>query len=150
MSSVIEFNGINTYDLDIQPHGVYLTVHSDAGSHQIRVNCSTITKTSTSEPKVVTTNTLNTKVKSKPVQPSDKPASYWKARFAKKLSDKDVIEVRALWPQVYEEYRTSQAAARFLAELYNCSPGTIIGIVKNQSRSNVTAYSVSKEDKKAS
>lgn len=148
MSSVIEFNGINTYDLDIQPHGVYLTIHSDTGSHQIKVNCNTVTKAVVSNPSNIQA-TVNHSTSTKAAKPSDKPSSYWKERFAKKLSDKDVVEIRALWPQVYEEYKTSQASARFIAELYNCSPGTVIGIVKNKSRSQANAFDVSKNSKQA-
>lgn len=147
MANLIEFNNVDNYDIDIQPTGVFLTVRSSTpeGGYkvfQVKVQCavkpgapaaprsSSTPSPARSTPQIIE---LKKKVETKPTSNSVKNFAH----PTQKLTDKDVAEIKAIWPQMYEEYKTVNGACRALGELYGCSMSNIRAIIQNRSRVHV-------------
>lgn len=146
--NTIEFTNINRYDIDIQPTGVFLTIHTDTTTHTIKAN---VKPTTTAQPlavKTVSTPVPGAAPKKQPEVLAVHKTSTAKPDYTKpyfnpnksrwsKLTPDQVAEIKGIWPEILKEYKMVSKASEFLAEIYGCSRANIELIVKGKTWSDV-------------
>jgi hypothetical protein len=140
--NTIEFSNISHYDIDIQPTGVYLTIHTDQATHTIKANvkphiasqvtaqASTTVAPGVSAKKkpeimVVQRTTNNQSNSGKSIYNTNN--NRWS-----KLTEDQVAEIKGIWPEIYNEYKSIRKATMFLSDIYNCTSANIEMIVKGR------------------
>ena len=146
--NTIEFSNISHYDIDIQPTGVYLTIHTHQNTtHTIKANVkpslvsqATVQASTTiapvveakKKPEVISVHKNASTTNSKPQPNHGKNIYDPKTGRWSKLTADQVAEIKGIWPELYAEYNSVRKATAFLGEVYNCTAANIEMIVKGR------------------